>query len=95
MILDLHFIYGIKFQDPENERKDEIKEKLPEELTNMEGVRTSNWYPWYKIDEQYQDWSDFKAIEALYNDEMKKHLKSKLDYLIGLIDDKLGVYKLS
>ena len=90
-----NFIYGIKFQDPENERKDEIKEKLPEELTNMEGVRTSNWYPWYKIDEQYQDWSDFKAIEALYNDEMKKHLKSKLDYLIGLIDDKLGVYKLS
>ena len=59
-------------------------------LANIERGQASNWYPWYKIDEQYRDWSVVNAIEALYNDEMKKHLKSKLDYLIGLIDENLG-----
>lgn len=88
-----NFGYGIKFQNLQIDKG--IREEIKMKLANIEGGQASNWYPWYKIDEQYQDWSDFKAIEALYNDEMKKHLKSKLDYLIGLIDDKLGVYKLS
>ena len=83
-----NFIYGIKFQNPENEKKDEIKEKLPEELTNMEGVRTSNWYPWLKIDEDFPNW-DEDAIKALYDGNMKKHIESKLQYLVKIIDDKL------
>ncbi len=83
-----NFIYGIKFRDPENEKKDEIKEKLPEELTNMEGVRTSNWYPWLKIDEDFPNWEE-DAIKALYDGNMKKHIESKLQYLVGIIDDKL------
>ena len=83
-----NFIYGIKFQNPENEKKDEIKEKLPEELTNMEWVRTSNWYPWLKIDEDFPNW-DEDAIKALYDGNMKKHIESKLQYLVKIIDDKL------
>lgn len=84
-----NFIYGIKFQNPENEKKDEIKEKLSEELTNMEGVRTSNWYPWLKIDEDFPNW-DEDAIKALYDGRMQEHIKLKLQYLVGIIDGKLG-----
>lgn len=83
-----NFGYGIKFQDLQKDKG--IREEIKMKLANIEGGQASIWYPWYKIDEQYQDWSDFKAIETLYNDEMKKHLKSKLDYLIGLIDKNLG-----
>lgn len=83
-----NFIYGIKFKDPENEKKDEIKEKLSEELINMEGVRTSNWYPWLKIDEDFPNWEE-DAIKALYDGNMKKHIESKLQYLVKIIDDKL------
>lgn len=89
-----NFIYGIKFQNPENEKKDEIKEKLPEELTNMEGVRTSNWYPWLKIDEDFPNWEE-DAIKALYDGNMKEHIESKLQDLVKIIDDKLGAYGLS
>lgn len=84
-----NFIYGIKFRDPENEKKDEIKEKLPEELTNMEGVRTSNWYPWLKIDEDFPNWEE-DAIKALYDGRMQEHIKLKLQYLVGIIVGKLG-----
>lgn len=83
-----NFIYGIKFKDPENEKKDEIKEKLSEELINMEGVRTSNWYPWLKIDEDFPNREE-DAIKALYDGNMKKHIESKLQYLVKIIDDKL------
>ena len=83
-----NFSYGIKFRDPENEKKDEIKEKLLEELTNMEGVRTSNWYPWLKIDEDFPNWEE-DAIKALYDGRMQEHIKSKLQYLVKIIDDKL------
>lgn len=89
-----NFSYGIKFLDPENEKKDEIKEKLPEELTNMEGVRTSNWYPWLKIDEDFPNWEE-DAIEALYDGGMQEHIKLKLQDLVKIIDDKLGAYGLS
>ena len=89
-----NFIYGIKFQNLENEKKDEIKEKLAEELTNMEGVRTSNWYPWLKIDEDFPNWEE-DAIKALYDGNMKEHIESKLQDLVKIIDDKLGAYGLS
>lgn len=89
-----NFIYGIKFQNLENEKKDEIKEKLTEELTNMEGVRTSNWYPWLKIDEDFPNWEE-DAIKALYDGNMKEHIESKLQDLVKIIDDKLGAYGLS
>lgn len=83
-----NFIYGIKFKNLQIDKG--IREEIKMKLANIEGGQASNWYPWYKIDEQYRDWSVVNAIEALYNDEMKKHLKSKLDYLIGLIDEILG-----
>ena len=84
-----NFSYGIKFLDPENEKKDGIKEKLPEELTNMEGVRTSNWYPWLKIDEDFPNWEE-DAIEALYDGRMQEHIKLKLTYLVTIINKNLG-----
>lgn len=83
-----NFGYGIKFQNLQIDKG--IREEIKMKLANIERGQASNWYPWYKIDEQYRDWSVVNAIEALYNDEMKKHLKSKLDYLIGLIDENLG-----
>ena len=83
-----NFIYGIKFKNLQIDKG--IREEIKMKLANIERGQASNWYPWYKIDEQYRDWSVVNAIEALYNDEMKKHLKSKLDYLIGLIDEILG-----
>lgn len=89
-----NFIYGIKFKDSENEKKDEIKEKLSEELINMEGVRTSNWYPWLKIDEDFPNWEE-DAIKALYDGRMQEHIKLKLQDLVKIIDDKLGAYGLS
>ena len=60
----------------------------------MEGVRTSNWYPWLKIDEDFPNWEE-DAIEALYDGGMQEHIKLKLQDLVKIIDDKLGAYGLS
>ena len=80
-----NFSYGIKFQNLQIEKHKEIKDKL----ASIEWGQTRDWYPWYKIDEDYPNWEE-DAIEALYDGRMKEHIKLKLQYLVGIIDGKLG-----
>ena len=66
-----------------------IREEIKMKLANIEGGQASNWYPWYKIDEDYPNWEE-DAIEALYDGRMQEHIKLKLTYLVTIINKNLG-----
>ena len=82
-----NFIYGIKFKNLQIDKG--IREEIKMKLANIEGGQASNWYPWYKIDEDYPNWEE-DAIEALYDGRMQEHIKLKLTYLVTIINKNLG-----
>ena len=78
-----NFGYGIKFQ---NIDKEDTNNNIKNKLVNIEEGKSSVWYPWFRIDEQYPDWTKETAINALYDGKMKEHLEEMVERLLDNVN---------
>jgi hypothetical protein len=48
-------------------------------------AKSSDWWPWFRrLDEPYNNWSKFQALEAIIDGRMKNHLMDRIKYLLEL-----------